>query len=289
MNARVKTLSKAGEKVPAAPMTVRRLDLDFSDLPRYWADNDPFLTHMLNALSATFPEGERMFIESVRAFREQIADPALKKAVSDFIGQEAMHSKEHLAYNSYAKAHDIDLGFIEDFVTRRVAFIQDRFPAIRQLAITCALEHFTAILAEQILTTPEMVEKLDPKARLLWLWHAVEENEHKAVAFDVFEQMGGSYALRVRVMLLTTYFFIAHQMWFHARLLKADGKLWDLRMWAKGLNTLWGRKGWFRKLIPAYLDYYRPGFHPWQHDTRALLEQWKQELDLDRFAVKKAD
>lgn len=275
-------------KVPAAGMTVRRMDFEFENLPRYWADNDPFLTHMLNALSATFPEGERMFIESVRAFREQISDPAMKKAVSDFIGQEAMHSKEHSAYNNYAKRHGIDLGFIENFVTQRVAFIQRKFPPIRQLAITCALEHFTAILAEQILTSPDFYEKLDPAARELWLWHAVEENEHKAVAFDVFEQMGGSYALRVRVMVLTTYFFMAHQMWFHARLLKADGKLWDLKMWAKGLNTLWGRPGWFRKLIPGYLDYYRRDFHPWQHDTRALLEKWKRELALDEHAVKKA-
>lgn len=273
-------------RIPAT-MTVRRMDFDFANLPRYWADDDPFLTHMLNALSATFPEGERMFIESVRAFREKIADPALQKAVSDFIGQEAMHSREHLAYNAYARKHGIDLGFIENFVTRRVAFLQEKLPPIRQLAITCALEHFTAILAEQMLATPEFYEKLDPIARDLWLWHAVEESEHKAVAFDVYEQMGGSYALRVRVMLLTTYFFIAHQMWFHARLLKADGRLWDLKMWARGLNTLWGRPGWFRKLAPAYLDYFRRDFHPWQRDTRALLEQWKRELALETYAVKK--
>ncbi|MCD6060460.1 MAG: metal-dependent hydrolase [Moraxellaceae bacterium] len=275
-------------QAPTSPMTVRRMDFDFEHLPRYWADSDPFLTHMLNALSATFPEGERMFIESVRAFRDRITDPEMKKAVSDFIGQEAMHSKEHLAYNAYAKRHGIDLGFIENFVTQRVAFIQKSLPPIRQLAITCALEHFTAILAEQMLTTPEFYEKLDPGARDLWLWHAVEENEHKAVAFDVYEQMGGSYAMRVRVMLLTTYFFISHQMWFHYRLLKADGKLGDLKMWARGLNTLWGRPGWFRKLIPAYLQYFRRDFHPWQSDTRALLEQWKRELDLEKYAVKKA-
>ncbi|MFZ5561752.1 MAG: metal-dependent hydrolase [Pseudomonadota bacterium] len=273
-------------RIPAT-MTVRRMDFDFAHLPRYWADDDPFLTHMLNALSATFPEGERMFIESVRAFREKIADPALQKAVSDFIGQEAMHSREHLAYNAYARKHGIDLGFIENFVARRVAFLQEKLPPIRQLALTCALEHFTAILAEQMLATPEFYEKLDPIARDLWLWHAVEESEHKAVAFDVYEQMGGSYALRVRVMLLSTYFFIAHQMWFHARLLRADGRLWDLKMWARGLNTLWGRPGWFRKLAPAYLDYFRRDFHPWQRDTRALLEQWRHELALETFAVKK--
>jgi predicted metal-dependent hydrolase len=268
-------------------ITVRRMDFEFDNLPRYWADGDPFLTHMLNALSATFPEGERMFIESVRAFRDRITDPALQKAVSDFIGQEAMHSREHDAYNSYAEKQGIDIGFIESYMTRRVAFLQGKFPPIRMLALTCALEHFTAILAEQMLASPDFHEKLDPAMRELWLWHAVEENEHKAVAFDVYQAMGGSHALRVRAMLITTYFFITHQIWFQTRLLKADGKLFDLKMWGRGLYTLWGRPGWFRKLIPAYFAYYRRDFHPWQSDTRALLEKWKSELELDKRAVKK--
>ena len=191
-------------KVPAAPMTVRRMDFDFGGLPRYWADKDPFLTHMLNALSATFPEGERMFIDSVRAFRDRITDPEMQKAVSDFIGQEAMHSKEHLAYNAYAKAHDIDLGFIENFVKQRVAFIQKQFPPIRQLAITCALEHFTAILANQLLENPEVMGELDAAYGDMFMWHAVEETEHKAVAYDVYQQVSGDYATRVRAMAITT-------------------------------------------------------------------------------------
>lgn len=275
---------------PEAGITVRRMDFTFADIPRYWADNDPHFTHLLNALSATFPEGERFFVESVRLFQDRITDPVLKQQVSAFIGQEAMHAREHGHYNDYAKQHGIDLGFIENFSRKRIAFIKSKFPAERQLAITCALEHFTAILAEQMLTEPDIYNGFDASMQKLWLWHAVEESEHKAVAFDVYQKMVGDYRLRVRAMAITSFFFIMHTTWFQARLLKADGKLYDVRMWLKGLDRMWGRKGHFRKLIPSYLQYYRRDFHPWQHDNRAELEKWKQALNLDEGTVgRKAD
>lgn len=280
----------ARELHPDAGITVRRMDFEFRDIPRYWADNDPHFTHLLNALTATFPEGERFFVQSVRHFQDRITDPVLKQQVSAFIGQEAMHAKEHDHYNSYAREHGVDLGFIEDFARKRMAFIKGRFPPERQLAITCALEHFTAILAEMMLTEPDVYEKLDPSMMKLWLWHAVEESEHKAVAFDVYQELVGDYRLRIRVMAITTFFFMMHTTWFQARLLKADGKLYDVRMWLKGLDRMWGRKGHFRKLIPSFLQYFRPDFHPWQHDNRAALEKWKRALNLDDAAVgKKAE
>lgn len=266
---------------PDAGITVRRMDFRFKDIPRYWADQDPHFTHLLNALSATFPEGERFFVESVRLFQDRITDPVLKQQVSAFIGQEAMHAREHGHYNDYAKQHGIDLGFIEAFSRKRMAFIKGKFPAERQLAITCALEHFTAILAEQMLTEPDIYDGFDASMQKLWLWHAVEESEHKAVAFDVYQELVGDYRLRIRAMAITTFFFLMHTTWFQARLLKADGKLYDVRMWLKGLDRMWGRRGHFRKLIPSYLQYYRRDFHPWQHDNRAVLEKWKKALQLD--------
>lgn len=274
---------------PDAGITVRRMDFEFRDVPRYWADNDPHFTHLLNALSATFPEGERFFVDSVRQFQDRITDPVLKQQVSAFIGQEAMHAREHGHYNDYAKQHGIDLGFIEAFSRKRMAFIRGKFHAERQLAITCALEHFTAILAEQILAEPDIYNSFDASMRKLWLWHAVEESEHKAVAFDVYQSQVGSYPLRVRAMAITSFFFIMHTTLFQARLLKADGKLYDVRMWLKGLDRMWGRKGHFRKLIPSYLQYFRRDFHPWQHDNRAVLEQWKQALGLDDGTVRRPD
>lgn len=274
-------------KVEGSSITVRRMDFDFEKVPRYWADNSPFLTHMLNALSATFPVGERFFVESVRHYRDRITTPELKAQVSGFIGQEAMHAKEHDNYNHYARAHGIDLEAIENEIGGRIEFMKKNLAPERQLAITCALEHFTAIMAESFLTNPEMFEHMDPAMVKLWLWHAVEENEHKAVAFDVYQEQVGDYWIRVRAMAITTVMFTVNQARFQTRLLRADGELKPVQ-WLKGMNKLWGRKGWFRQMIPAYFEYYRRDFHPWQSDTRELLEHWKRELKLDEHAVKKA-
>lgn len=277
------------EKPQNTSITVRRMDFTFDEqVPRYWADNSPYLTHMLNALSATFPVGERFFVETVRHYRDRITDPQLKKEVSAFIGQEAMHAKEHESYNDYADAHGFDLKGIEAELGGRIEFIKSNLPPERQLAITCALEHFTAIMAEAMLTTPDMYENLHPSMAKLWLWHAVEENEHKGVAFDVYQEQVGDYWIRVRAMALTTFMFTFNQTRFQTRLMIEDGQLFKPMAWVKGVNRLWGRRGWFRKLVPAYLEYYKPGFHPWDSDTRELLEKWKAELKLDEQAIKKA-
>lgn len=274
-------------KLPTSSITVRRMDFDFNDVPRYWLDNSPFLTHVMNALSATFPVGERFFVDAVRHYRDSISNPELKQQVSAFIGQEAMHAKEHDTYNDYALKHGIDLAGIEAELSERITFMRENFSPERQLAITCALEHFTAIMAEGMLNNPDLHEKIDPSIARLWLWHAVEENEHKGVAFDVYQEQVGDYWLRVRAMAMTTGMFIFNQARFQTRLLREDGELLKPARWLRGMNRLWGRKGWFSAMIPAYFDYYRPDFHPWQSDTRELLEHWKRELKLDEQAVKK--
>ena len=83
---------------------VRRMDFEFKDnIPEFWYDNDPLLTLFLTALSATFPEGEKQFIQAVRNYQGEITDPVLMKQIRAFIGQEAHHSKEHDALNDLMK------------------------------------------------------------------------------------------------------------------------------------------------------------------------------------------
>jgi hypothetical protein len=281
-------MNKPIKKPQNSSITVRRMDFNFSEkIPRYWVGKSAYLTHTLNALTATFPVGERFFVDSVRYYRDRIRDPKLKQEVSAFIGQEAMHAKEHETYNSYADQHGIDLKAIENEIANRIAFVKENLSPERQLAVTCALEHFTAILAEGLLNNPDMIDMIDPEMRLLWLWHAVEENEHKAVAYDVYQEQVGDYWIRVRAMAMTSAMFLFNQTRFQTRLLYRDGKLKPTEV-IKGMNRLWGRNGWFRKMIPAYFQYYRRDFHPWQSDTRELLEEWRNKLRLDDYAVKKA-
>jgi predicted metal-dependent hydrolase len=249
------------------------------DLPRHWVAGDPFETHLFNALSLTFPLGERMFIDSVRAFVDQITDPKLESDVRAFAGQEIQHSREHAAFNAWIASLGLPAKEVEEFVAADIAEGNAKTTPLQQLAATCALEHFTAVMAEAFLTTPELREAFDERVRALWTWHAIEETEHKSVAFDVFQHVGGDYRTRVVTMLVVTFDFLRHQAMFHRKLMRADGQMRNVRSWARGVWKYWGPKGMFTKLAPAYLAYYRRDFHPWQHDNRALVAAWKREVE----------
>ncbi len=263
---------------PASPVpVVRRLDLVFDpgSVPRDWYGNDAHLSTFFNGLSLLFPEGEKFFVQSVRHFSNRLTDPDLKRRVAAFIGQEALHSAEHSSFNSMLRAQGDELVVQLEREVRWLLILGHRALTPRaQLAVTCALEHYTAILAEQLLALPDHQAAIDDALRPLWLWHALEESEHKAVAFDVFTAVGGGYTTRVAMMLLATVFFVAEVANFHTRLLAQRGRLLDARGWRGTIAFLWGRQGLFRRLVGPYLDYFRPGFHPDDRDTRALVEEW---------------
>ena len=267
----------AGAKANIPP---RRMDFEFADdTSRYWYRNSPFLTTFWTTLSALFPEGETFFVDSVRNYRKQITDPLLKAQVSGFIGQEAMHSKEHTAFNKLAEKHGLPANKLDKELGVLLRLTRRFVPKKSQLAVTVALEHYTAILAEQLLRDPSHQANIqDPEALKLWMWHALEENEHKIVAYDVYRLIGGGYFHRVITMLIVTLFFFAVVGSGHLRLLAADRKLTDFRGNLKGFWYLWGPKGLFPKLLPQYLDFFRPGFHPNDHDTVQLLDDWREKM-----------
>ena len=265
---------------PRANFPVRRMDFSFTSTPKYWWSGDPFMSHFMNNLSSLFPYGEKFFVDSVRAVRQQVQDPQLQKDISAFIGQEAMHSKEHATYNEYAAAHGIDLERLELRIKVLLEWVTRLSTKKHRLAATCALEHFTATMAEQLLRREDITTQMDdPKMYKLWMWHAIEENEHKAVCYDVYHAVGGGYFTRFIVMLLTTVMFLGVIGWFQLHLLRKDGQLFNWRSWKHGLKTLLSpRDGFFTRLIGPYLDYYRPGFHPKDHDTQTLERRWKDRL-----------
>lgn len=259
----------------------RRLDFQFDDktTARYFYDNDPFLSAFWLSLSALFPEGEAFFVDSVRHYRKDITDGKLKAQVAGFIGQEAMHSKEHEAWNEMGVKFGYPTDKLDKSLGKLLGLVQKRTPKIFQLAATVCLEHYTAIIAEQLLREDEHQEKiLDEATAKLWLWHALEENEHKTVAYDVYEKVSGSYAIRAGAMIPTTVIFFAVLAVFQARMLASDGRLFHLKNNWQGMKFLFGRKGLFTKLAPQYLDFFKRDFHPSQHDTDALLDEWREKL-----------
>ena len=147
----------------------------------------------------------------------------------------------------------------------------------RQLAHTAAVEHFTALMAEKYLLNSDELAKMDSRMAGIWAWHAIEETEHKAVAFDVYKTAVDSEWVRRSQMAICTVMFLSFSTYDFITLMRHSGRQGDVKMWAKGINYYWGTTGIFRKMIPEYLRYYRRDFHPWQHDSRALVESIKQQ------------
>jgi len=277
MSSKPKTASRSSKtKTPILPT---RRDLRFR-LPAGkisdWNGGSVHVSQFMNTLSIVFPVGERFFIQSVRNYRDRITDPELKKAVTAFIGQEAMHGREHEEYNEALFARVPAAARFEKIVAGLLGAIQRHTPKSSQLSATIALEHFTAILADGLLKQPEVLEKADPRFAALWKWHALEETEHKAVAFDVWEAVMGrgprAYVERAGGLVLATVIFWSMVFPAYLAVLRSEGRLADLKGWGEFYQHGFGRVGFLRKRIGAWFDYFRPDFHPWDDDNRHFLE-----------------
>ncbi len=263
-----------------ASFPVRRMDFEFNDVPRYWFHNDPFLTHFLSNLSSLFPEGEFFFVTSMRNIRDQIADPVMQKEIGAFIGQEAMHSKEHKVFNDYATAQGIDVDFFHRRVGKLLKFGHKILSHKQQVAVTCALEHFTATVAAQLMRREDWNQRMnDPTMRKMWLWHAIEESEHKSVCYDAYQALyKNAYGTRTSAMVIAMVILAAVVADQQVRLMKQDGQLFNLKSWASGMWNLFGYKGFVSEQLPELLDYFRPGFHPKDHDSEALEKKYRDLL-----------
>lgn len=258
-------------------ITMRTPSFEFGqDIPDFWYDNDPFKSMLLSALSTVFPDGERFFIDAVRNYQPQIQDAALQKAIRLFIGQEAHHGKEHRLMNDFLRDKGYPVAGIEQVVKRGTQMYRKYFSHERQLAQTVALEHFTAIMAEYLLLDPVELDKMHKGMVTLWAWHAVEESEHKAVAFDVFKATVDSEWIRISQMLFCTLMFSTVTAINVTRMLASSGQMRNPKVWRSGFSYILGRNGIVRKILPAYLSFYRPGFHPNQHDNQHKVDAIKQ-------------
>jgi predicted metal-dependent hydrolase len=264
-----------------------RRDLKFNLNPARalsWHEDGLNVAQFLNTMSLFFPVGERFFIDSVRNYREQITDPELKKAVTAFIGQEAMHGREHEEYNEAIASHGVPIEAQEKFVAGLLNFVQKIAPESFQLSATVALEHLTAILADGLLSLPNLMQNADADYKALWQWHALEETEHKAVAFDVYQQVVGTdeklsaYALRSTTLVAATAIFFAIFIPYYLHNIRIKGGLFDLKGWTAMTRLAFGKKGIFRYIAPAWLDWFKRGFHPWDHDNREFLNQLEDRL-----------
>ena len=266
------------ENVAVRDVPARRIRFEYSldDLPRNFA-GDPIMSNVLMVLSSMFPDGEDFFVRSVRRFRDEITDPELKRQVAGFIGQEALHGREHRAFNDKLAELGYPTKKLERIFRRSLA-VRERIQTPRaNLAMTAALEHFTAVFAERLLSSEEARDQLaHDEVRSLFLWHALEESEHKAVAFDVYRHVGGSERVRRLVMNVITGTFVAAVVVSVTVGVALDRRA---RRDVRGaLRHLSASPFLTKDMWTRLRDYNRPGFHPDDNDTGELVAQWRDEL-----------
>lgn len=275
---------------------VPRRDLDFhlreDDIPRYWFGGDPFKTRFFDALSLLFPEGERFFIECVRDYRGQVDDPALAEQIKQFTFQEGQHSRVHLEYNRRLGRQGINQVGAEAFLKKVLIWERRRLPKAFTLGQTAAAEHMTALMAHFFLENRDVLATADPRIRAVFCWHAIEEIEHKAVAFDVLQKVAGAgYFTRCAAMLYVSLVFPLHVFLLMRHMFRRDGFSFGQRakLWLPGLWWLYGPpRGLFVRMLGHYLAYYRPGYHPWDRGETAVFDQWRsayEEHDHDPIAA----
>ncbi|MCQ3032633.1 metal-dependent hydrolase [Pseudomonas syringae] len=265
----------------------RSIRFTFDDsIPRYWHAGRAHTTRFFDCLSFMFPQGERIFIESVVHFRHKLAKgSALDKAVDDFIYQEASHMREHRAYNQRLGAQGAPVEKLERMLLRRRKE-SERLPASFRLALTASLEHITAILSDQLLRNPAYLKDADPTMVGLWRWHALEEIEHKAVAYDVLCTVERNpvwrYLLRCVAMISLSVYFTFDLAYFTYHLVHGDKQHRNWREWLRLQWWLFVNPGLLSRIVPAGLFWFLPGFHPNRIDTRELLDSARQALDEQR-------
>lgn len=248
----------------------------------HWLGGDPVGTAVFNALSLTFPDGERLFKDAVRHYRPQLRGKLLDD-VKGFIAQEAIHSREHHALNLLIDRDRYPAAEVEAEIRQRTTFARTRGP-MAMLISTIALEHFTAMMAEMHMAHQDLFDDADPGIEKLWRWHAMEETEHKAVAYDVFMEVTKDwspflrYRRRVISMAIISFMFTRNITRYAARLLEADG--YEPKAALKAVKAyVWKTPGLFARGWKTYFAWYRPGFHPWDQDNRPELAGWKAEFD----------
>jgi predicted metal-dependent hydrolase len=279
-------------------LIVRKVDYDYfppMKENKYWFENDPVMTHFFNAFQATFPEGEKLFIQAALdgasiLYKKGKMDNQFRLDLKNFIRQEALHSQQHIKWtNALIKLGYEGLKSYDDRLRKFRIFAQKHIPIILRLSMTAAAEHYTASIAYLFThIKPKILIHFPIEFKGLLLYHAMEEIEHKSVCFDLFQNVLGSYIIRMFGFLFVTIDLI-YNVYIRIRyLLKIDGNF-GLKTRVKLFKFIFGKDGIVRGLLFRLKKFLKPSFHPWKTDERELINNvfghYQSEMNITAFKI----
>jgi hypothetical protein len=278
---------------PIVPREKLQFGLDADDIPKYWMGGDPFKSRFWDALSIIFPPGEKYFMTSVRAYRDQITDPKMLQDIKDFNRQEAQHTLVHRQDNDRLRKQGVDVDALNNYVDQMLNkdYLTQYSPAYN-VAITSALEHFTSIIAHTLFDKRDVMKEADSRVRAMYAWHAIEEVEHKGVAYDVmidYAKVG--YFKRVAALIHSSYMFPRTIFHVQRKLMIHDGftLAQRMKMFAGGVWWMIKPGGLLQPMFKAYWHYYKPGYHPWQETEQPGYDEWLAAFNASGDPVKASE
>lgn len=246
---------------PRRAIKVRSPKFDFDAVPKHWLNGSAVATHLANGLNLLFPDGERFFVRSVHRYLSRIDDDALREAVRGFSQQEGRHANAHESYFETLEKQGYEIrGFLRLHSWLAYRVLEKTAPPELRLAVTAAAEHYTATLAKGALAS-DLFDRADPTMGALLKWHAVEEIEHKSVAFDVLQYVNPSHKLRVAGMLVASALLALFGIGATAMLLRQDRI--PLSRIVREIRALGDHNPFGKRVFgSAVRGYMRRGFHP---------------------------
>ncbi|WP_328359232.1 metal-dependent hydrolase [Mycobacterium sp. NBC_00419] len=180
----------------------RKLRFGFADaeVPFLWNPSDPAFSCATNGLSFFFLAVEKMITAAVTEAMPLITDPAVAEEAQAFVRQEAQHS---LAHRQHAK------GLIKTHPELKET-LDEVMAAYDQLTASKPLNYRLAYIADLEATfTPSFKLMLDNADTLfapgddrvasLFVWHFVEEVEHRSSALMIYNAVVDNPWYRMRV------------------------------------------------------------------------------------------
>jgi predicted metal-dependent hydrolase len=257
---------------------VRKMGFDFSNVPKDYMNGSLAKSHLFDGLNLLFPEGERFFMRAVRDGLNKIDNPDLKQQARGFFGQETQHAIEHekffdvLEQNGYVFRDKLKK--LDNFILK----MRDVLPAGLRLSMTAGAEHLTAVLGAATLVDDD-IEKSHPAMRDLIQWHAIEEIEHKAIAFDVYQESNGNYLLRILGYISAMLFIhITSNSLMKSFLLQDGYSKKEARKLLKETQKSMLLK--HKNLGKDLRAYFKPSFHPNNIDESGLVGKAMDRLGI---------
>ncbi|MFW1734153.1 metal-dependent hydrolase [Acinetobacter sp. ULE_I001] len=272
-------------QTPIIPIRHMKFDFDPEQVDHRFYMDAELASAYFASLSIFLTRGEDLVIDTARYHRDFITDPLLKQRVTSLIGQEAIHSKMHEELNDAYLIRDLPVKLFRTWAGWAFEYGFERLPQPMKLSLMAGIEHFTAVLAEYMMNHEEVFfRSQDEKQRAIWMWHMLEESEHKDIAFDVFQELSNNYLLRIAGFFpaLITILVLISAASFLVPFYRNPKNLISLRYWKEipyNFRLIFGLKdGVYGSSFKHIFDYLRPDFHPNDHDTSEFLDYYKEKL-----------